>query len=78
MSDAVGEGKKVSATDTRDQRAIALVECPRCHAPAGLACRAKTGIGSIQLGRPLCHSERRAAWTAWKRRIKGAGSSGNG
>jgi hypothetical protein len=69
----------VNATDFRDHRAIALVECPRCHAPAGLACRAKTGIpASVQQGRPLCHSERRAAWTEWKRENKEAREQRNG
>ncbi len=52
------------ATDTRDRRATATVECPRCGAKPGEPCQPKRDFAQ---GRPWCHSERRAAWLDWKR-----------
>jgi len=55
-------------TDTRDQRAIAAVACPRCNAWAGAPCFHKGQPAPVRHGRPFCHSERRAAWLDWKKR----------
>ena len=55
-------------TDTRDARAIAAIECPRCHAWAGSPCFFKGEPTPVRNGRPFCHSERRAAWVESKRK----------
>jgi hypothetical protein len=53
-------------SDTRDVRAIAAVECPRCHAWAGAPCFFKGQPTPVHQGRPFCHSERRKAYQAWR------------
>ena len=55
------------STDTRDKRAIEAIRCPQCLAPAGTPCS-----GNFQVGRPACHSERRALWRETKPREAGA------
>jgi hypothetical protein len=54
------------ATDTRDQRAIGAVVCPRCNAWAGSPCFFKGAAAPVRHGKPFCHAERRAAWLEWK------------
>ena len=49
-------------TDTRANRAIAAVECPKCAAPIGKACWVQAATGH----RPVVHTERREAYRQWR------------
>lgn len=53
-------------TDSRDQRAIKTVACPRCNAWAGSSCYHKGEPTPTRNGRPFCHNERRRAWLEYK------------
>jgi hypothetical protein len=53
-------------SDTRDQRAIKAVACPRCNAWAGSPCFRKGQPTPTHHGRPFCHTERRQAWLEYK------------
>jgi hypothetical protein len=53
-------------SNTRELRAIAAVECPRCHAWPGAPCFHRGQPTPVHLGRPFCHNERRRAWVTWK------------
>lgn len=50
------------ASKHREQKAIAAVACPVCHAPIGAACRNPDGTPRLAYGRPLICSDRRLAW----------------
>jgi hypothetical protein len=49
-------------TDTRAIRAIASVECPRCHATAGRPCFFRGEPTPTRLGRTFCHDQRLRAF----------------
>ena len=53
--------------DTRDQQAIAAVECPRCQALAGHSCFYRGKPTPTLNGHPFCHLARHAVWLAWKK-----------
>jgi hypothetical protein len=58
------------ASKSRENRIVAAVECPRCHARPGLACYIRGESTLVQMGtgqRPAVHPERRAAWQEWKK-----------
>jgi hypothetical protein len=52
----------------RERQAIALAECPACHAPPGQPCRDEWGYDIVEAGRPFAHTERRTAWQETKPR----------
>lgn len=51
---------RTTGRDQRDTRAVAEIECPRCHARPGTVCFVRGEPGKSVHG-PACHKERRVA-----------------
>ncbi|MDE2105834.1 MAG: hypothetical protein KGL39_51910 [Patescibacteria group bacterium] len=56
------------AYDRRALRAIREIDCPRCNAPAGTACRSYSGRQLNPRHDPACCQERRTANQERRRR----------